>query len=169
MDAIAELMPHAEHRKCTRHLYANFKKKYSGLELQRLFWHAACSTMEQVFDRKMDDMKFHDNEAYEYLLQRNPNSWSKAFFNLDVKCAAFENGLSESYHRAILLQRSKPIITMLEDIRIYIMQRLLAMNKLAVKLEDVITPSIRKRLNFLIDEQRYHFLVRQFYFQLLLH
>nr|GEW44735.1 hypothetical protein [Tanacetum cinerariifolium] len=40
-------------------------------------------------------------------------------------------------------QRSTPIITMLEEIRLYIMQRLFAMNKIAVNLEDNITPSIR--------------------------
>ncbi|GJT46037.1 hypothetical protein Tco_0954752 [Tanacetum coccineum] len=56
--------------------------------------------------------------------------------------------------KAILLQRSKPIITMLEDIRIYIMQRLVAMNKLAVNLEDQITPTVRKRLEYLKREQR---------------
>ncbi|GKC54739.1 hypothetical protein Tco_1077484 [Tanacetum coccineum] len=39
----------------------------------------------------------------------------------------------------------KPIITMLEEIRLYIMQRLVAMNNLAFSLEDTITPSIRKR------------------------
>nr|GEX85659.1 splicing factor [Tanacetum cinerariifolium] len=70
----------------------------------------------------MDDLKYNNIEAYEYLVARNLNSWCRDFFNLNVKCAAFENGISESYHKAMLLQRSKPIITMLEDIRIYIMQ-----------------------------------------------
>ena len=110
--------------------------------------------MEQQFHARMDELKTENNEAYEYLIQRNPNTWCRAFFNLNVKCAAFENGISESYHRAILLQRSKPIITMLEDIRIYIMQRLLAMNKLAVNLEDTITPIVRKKLEYLKSESR---------------
>ncbi|GJT79056.1 hypothetical protein Tco_1045781 [Tanacetum coccineum] len=59
--------------------------------------------------------------------------------------AAFENGISESFNRAILEPRHKPIITMLEEIRLYIMQRLVAMNKIATNLQDTITPSIRKR------------------------
>nr|GEX23002.1 hypothetical protein [Tanacetum cinerariifolium] len=83
----------------------------------------ASSTMEEIFYAKMDDLKYINLEAYEYLVARNLNSWCRDFFNLNVKCAAFENGISESYHTAILLQRSKPIITMLEDIRTYIMQR----------------------------------------------
>nr|GEU32602.1 hypothetical protein CTI12_AA091940 [Tanacetum cinerariifolium] len=63
-------------------------------------------------------MKKHD-----YLIQRYPNSWCKAFFGVDIKCLTFKNGISESHHKAIIVQRSKPIITMLEDIRIYLMQR----------------------------------------------
>lgn len=42
---------------------------------------------------------------------------------------------------------------MLEDIRLYVMQRLVAMNRTARNCEDRITPSIRKRLNKMIDFQ----------------
>ncbi|GJT15982.1 hypothetical protein Tco_0874688 [Tanacetum coccineum] len=102
----------------------------------------------------MDQIKLLDANAYDYLIQRNPNSWSTAFFEMDTRCAAFENGISESFNRAILGPRMKPIITMLEDIRLYIMQRIVAMNKLAFSLEDTITPSIRKRLEILKEKQR---------------
>ncbi|GJV18032.1 hypothetical protein Tco_1363355 [Tanacetum coccineum] len=54
---------------------------------------------------------------------------SRAFFEMDRRCAAFENGISKSFNRAILIPRHKPIITMLEEIRLCIMQRLAAMNK----------------------------------------
>nr|GFA88485.1 hypothetical protein [Tanacetum cinerariifolium] len=32
IDAVNDWLPEAEHRKCTRHIYANFKKKYNGLQ-----------------------------------------------------------------------------------------------------------------------------------------
>ncbi|GKB59463.1 hypothetical protein Tco_0915649, partial [Tanacetum coccineum] len=70
------------------------------------------------------------------------------------RCAAFENEISKSFNRAILEPRYKPIIIMLEEIRLYIMQRLVAMNKIATNLEDTITPSIRKRLELLKEKQR---------------
>lgn len=155
LDAVSDWLPQAEHRKCTRHLYANFKKKFTGVHYQRLFWTAASSTLEQQFEFYMEQIKQIDQNAYDYLIKRNPNSWSRAFFQLDRKCAAFENGISESFNRAIMGPRSKPIITMLEDIRLYIMQRLVAMNKKAFSLEDTITPSIRKTLEMLEDQQRY--------------
>ncbi|GKC95323.1 hypothetical protein Tco_1160765, partial [Tanacetum coccineum] len=154
LDVVGDWLPNAEHRKYTRHVHANFKKKYSGLQLQRLFWGTTSSTVEELFYAKMDDLKYINLKAYKYLVARNPNSWCRAFFILNVKCAAFENGISESYHMAILLERLKLIITMLEDIRIYIMQRLVAMNKFAVNLEDQITPTVRKRLEYLKQEQR---------------
>ncbi|GJZ50769.1 calcium/proton exchanger [Tanacetum coccineum] len=150
LDAVSELLPQAQHRKCTRHIYANFKKKFSGVQFQKLFWYAACSTIEQQFQEHMEQIKLLDPLAYDYLVQRDPNT-------MDRRCAAFENGISESFNRAILSSRSKPIITMLEEIRLYIMQRLFAMNKIAVNLEDNITPSIRKRLEVLKEKQRHWF------------
>ncbi|GJR64923.1 hypothetical protein Tco_0010988 [Tanacetum coccineum] len=73
---------------------------------------------------------------------------------MDRRCAALKNRISESY-KGILGPRHKPIITMLEEIRLCIMQRLVAMNKIAFSLEDRITPSIRKRLELLKEKQRY--------------
>nr|GEY06199.1 hypothetical protein [Tanacetum cinerariifolium] len=100
-------------------------------------------TKKQIQDSKK--IKQLDEGAYDCLIQKNPNSWSRAFFEMDRRCAAFENGISESFNKAILITRHKPIITMLEEIRLYIMQRLVAMNKASFSLEDRITPSIRKR------------------------
>ncbi|GJX45743.1 hypothetical protein Tco_0262419, partial [Tanacetum coccineum] len=94
-----------------------------------------------------------NTEAYDYLIGRDPNSWSRAFFNLTVKCLAFKNRICESYHRAILLQIRKPIITMLEDIRVYLMQRIVAMHNIVVNLEDHITPTVRKKLAYLKRKQ----------------
>ncbi|GJX65680.1 hypothetical protein Tco_0300023 [Tanacetum coccineum] len=81
IEAIKKLLPHAEHRLCTTHIYANFKKKLNGLHYKSLF----CG-------------------AYPPLPSQD--------------CAAFENGISESYHSAIGIARTKPIISMLEEIRV---------------------------------------------------
>nr|GFA65700.1 hypothetical protein CTI12_AA091940 [Tanacetum cinerariifolium] len=86
---------------------------------------------------------FSDEAAHKWLVKRNPDSWSRAFFEMDRDTAAFENGISESFNSMILKARCKPLITMLEDIRIYLMQSVYYMNKQAMMLEDTITPSIR--------------------------
>ncbi|GJR07428.1 calcium/proton exchanger [Tanacetum coccineum] len=56
---------------------------------------------------------------------------------------------------AILVQRTKPIITMLEDIRLYLIQRLVSMNRVARTWEHNITASIKKRLEYLKEQQRH--------------
>ncbi|GKA39087.1 hypothetical protein Tco_0731638 [Tanacetum coccineum] len=45
LQAIADWLPNAEHIQYARHIYANFKKRWSGLHFKRLFWGAAATTM----------------------------------------------------------------------------------------------------------------------------
>ncbi|GJZ40779.1 calcium/proton exchanger [Tanacetum coccineum] len=143
LEGVNELLPNAKHRKCIRHLFANYKKKFSGVQLQCLFWNAASTTVEQLYYSKMEELKIISTEAYQYLCDRNPNSWCRAFFRQESKCLNFENGICESFNRAILVQRTKPIITMLEDIRLYVMQRLVTTNQV-VKKPPVPKPKINR-------------------------
>ncbi|GJS48924.1 hypothetical protein Tco_0599045 [Tanacetum coccineum] len=144
--------------------YVSFKRMYICFKGVKDGWLAGCrkGLIDAVNDWLPEaehiictrHIKLLDVNAYDYLIQRNPNSWLRAFFEMDRRCATFENGIFESFNRAILGPRMKPIITMLEEIRLYIMQRILAMNKLALILEDTIAPSIRKRLEILKEKQR---------------
>nr|GEY10420.1 calcium/proton exchanger [Tanacetum cinerariifolium] len=136
-----------------KRIYICFKGVKDGWLLGCRKGTASC-TLEQQFIQIMDQIKQLDEDAYDYLIKRNPNSWSRAFFEMDRRCATFENGISESFSRAILEPKHKPIITMLEEIRLYIMQRLVTMNKITTNLQDTITPSIRKRLEVLKEKQR---------------
>ncbi|GJZ29628.1 hypothetical protein Tco_0574275, partial [Tanacetum coccineum] len=69
LNVVSDWLPNAEHRKCIKHAFANFKKKFSGVQLARLFWHAASTTLEQRFYSKMEEMKVvSQEEAYEYLI-----------------------------------------------------------------------------------------------------
>ncbi|GKE04779.1 hypothetical protein Tco_1396797, partial [Tanacetum coccineum] len=115
---------------------------------------AAASTIEQDFTRYMEHIRQLDPQAYRYLMEREPERWSKAYFQTGKSCASFENGISESFNAQIIDARGKPIISMLEDIRVYIMQRNWSMSKLAATLNDNITPSIRKHLEELKEKQR---------------
>ncbi|GJY64039.1 hypothetical protein Tco_0465499 [Tanacetum coccineum] len=153
-EAVREWLPLAEHRQCARHIYANLKKSWPGLHFKSLFWGAASATLKHVFDEKMRLLSNLNDHAHKWLVERDPNTWSRAFFQMDRSCGAFENGICESYHAAIINQRGKPIITMLEDIRIYLMQRLVIMSEKARGLTDIITPSVRKQLEKLKEYLR---------------
>lgn len=75
----------------------------------------------------MNSIKKIDPLAYEHLMERDPKSWCRAFFEVDRACDAYENGISESFNSVIDLARKRPLITMLEEIRIYAMERMYKM------------------------------------------
>lgn len=54
---MADQLPHVEHRQCARHIFANFRKKFTGLELKSLLWEAAMSIVEGDFLATMEKIK----------------------------------------------------------------------------------------------------------------
>lgn len=68
-------------------------------------------------------LKDEDVNAHEWLLQKNPTEWSKSHFRTNAKCDMLLNNLCESFNSAILPARDKPIITLLEKIRFWMMCR----------------------------------------------
>ncbi|GJW26445.1 hypothetical protein Tco_0040256 [Tanacetum coccineum] len=77
------------------------------------------------------------NDAHKHLMDRHPESLSKAFFTTDKACDAVENGISECFNALIVDARRKPIINMLEDIRVSLMERMQRMREKHVKWNDV--------------------------------
>ncbi|XP_076918785.1 uncharacterized protein LOC143579330 [Bidens hawaiensis] len=57
IEAVKDVFPCAEHRQCTRHIYANFIKKFRGLQSKNLFWAVAKSTSKQWFEMHMEELK----------------------------------------------------------------------------------------------------------------
>ncbi|GJS05332.1 hypothetical protein Tco_0321840 [Tanacetum coccineum] len=102
IEVVVSWFPNAEHRQCTRHIYANFKRKLSGLQYKRLFWIAVATSVEQVFMQKIKEIKLLDVAAFNLLVERNPNSWSRTYFEMDRCTTAFENGILESFNSRIL-------------------------------------------------------------------
>lgn len=155
IEAVKERAPGCEHRQCARHIYANFKKKYTGVEYRKLFWSAAKSTTLQRFESIMKEVKLMDIKAYDYLMEKEPKTWCRAYFKEDRACDAIENGISEAFNATIVDARKKPIITMLEEIRVYVMNRMFSQKKKGQKWELEICPSIRRKIEQLKKSQRY--------------
>ncbi|XP_022632844.1 uncharacterized protein LOC106752445 [Vigna radiata var. radiata] len=119
-ETMAELLPGAEQRFCMRHLYANFRKKFRGQTLKNLMWKATTSYYPEAWEREMLKMKDVNVEAYKHLITLPPS--------------------------VIVDARGKPIITMLEEIRVYIMKKW-ATNKIKMANMDFqICTKIKKRL-----------------------
>ncbi|CAI9264533.1 unnamed protein product [Lactuca saligna] len=75
----------------------------------------------------MNSIRKIDHLAFEHLMEREPKSWCMAFFEVDRACVTYENSISESFNSVIDLAKKRPLLTMLEDIRIYAMERMYKM------------------------------------------
>ncbi|XP_047175589.1 uncharacterized protein LOC124843013 [Vigna umbellata] len=121
LPAIQDLLPRVEQRFCVRHLYSNFKKKYPGKDLKCLMWRAATATYPQLWEAEMRKIKEINVELY-LLTFKSPGFWSRSRFTPTSQFDTLVN-MCEGFNSVLVRSRSKPIITMLEDIRVYIMKR----------------------------------------------
>ncbi|XP_010548876.1 PREDICTED: uncharacterized protein LOC104820207 [Tarenaya hassleriana] len=124
MNAIENELPLVEHRMCARHVYANWKKVFKGLDLKLLFWKVATSFHSVEYATAMDELKDKDPMAHEALVRQRPEQWARSFFKEGSQCGDVHNNLSESFNRTIKAARLRPVIDMLEDIRRQTMQRI---------------------------------------------
>ncbi|XP_058726822.1 uncharacterized protein LOC131598214 [Vicia villosa] len=142
-----------EHRFCVRHLYANFKKKFGGGTLFRdLMLAAAKATYVEAHQQFMLNIKEDSNDAFEWLEAIPKAKWCKHAFPLYSKCDVLMNNLSESFNATILLQRDKPIITMFEWIRSYLMGRFATLREKVVGYKGRIMSKPLRRLDREIEE-----------------
>ena len=118
------LFPTAEHRFCVKHIYNNFKLNFKGLELKAALWRCATATTVREFEKRMQDMKELDKEAWEYLADIQPTQWTKSHFTPRAISDCYVNNLSESFNFIILETRDKLIIAVLEWIRVRLMTRM---------------------------------------------
>ncbi|KAL4574138.1 hypothetical protein LXL04_020963 [Taraxacum kok-saghyz] len=86
--AVSEQLPYLEHKQCVRYIYANFRNKFTGLELKNLFWDAAKSTMEGDFIATMEKIRIITKAGYHHLMGRKPQSWWRANFSSGYACDA---------------------------------------------------------------------------------
>ncbi|XP_062103599.1 uncharacterized protein LOC133814685 [Humulus lupulus] len=122
-NAVGAIFSGCEVRYCVRHLHANFKKEYPGLLLKQLLWVVANTTTQAEFARAMQEVKDVSDGAYNWLAGKNPTEWSKSHILEYPKCDILVNNLCGSFNAAILDARDKPIITLLEKIRFWLMSR----------------------------------------------
>ncbi|CAI9264962.1 unnamed protein product [Lactuca saligna] len=143
LEAVKERVRAADHRQCARHIRANFIKRFKGQLFRNLFWYAAAATTPAKFEQHMNEIKKLEPLAYHHLMERDLKTWSKAFFQTDRACDAYENGKSESFNSVIEVAMKRPLITMLEEIRIYVMERLYRQKIKGESWDLTICPTIR--------------------------
>lgn len=113
---------------------------------------AAKATYVEAWEEKMQHIKEVSEGAYEWLMNVPKKGWCKHAFSFHTKCDVLMNNLSESFNATILLQRDKPLITMFEWIRTYLMSRFANLKEKSEKYQGTIMPKPRKRLDWEIEK-----------------
>ena len=150
-----DILPNVEHRHCVRHLHNNFKKRHPGETIKDMFWGCARATYVNRFKAEMETLKQYDESAHKWLMDNtSPRHWSRSHFRTTVKCDILLNNLCESFNSVILDAREKPILGMLENIRICLMERLRTKREWMRKMNEEICPKILKKLEKAKDDAK---------------
>ncbi|XP_056684368.1 uncharacterized protein [Spinacia oleracea] len=147
LKVVSDIWPRADTRVCARHVYCNFRQVYGGgLLYRRGFWKIAKSTTENDYKTNMQLFSSISEIAAEDLKKRNYKKWVRAYFTPQSQCDSIDNNMNEVFNAYILSSRHKPIITMLEDIKEGLMERLHKKRDFIAKKEILICPRIQQRL-----------------------
>ncbi|XP_015949819.1 uncharacterized protein LOC107474693 [Arachis duranensis] len=141
--AIQDVFPNVHHKFCVWHLWRNFNKQWKDNQLRGLLWECARSTTQEGFVEGMKKLEKLNKDAWTYLCKWPKNSWSRAFFSIAPKMDNICNNACEVFNSRIKDPRAKPIITLLEEVRMYIM-RSIARNKVKLRNNDGILPPIQR-------------------------
>ncbi|GKB36113.1 hypothetical protein Tco_0881055, partial [Tanacetum coccineum] len=76
-------------------------------------------------------------------------------FKLDKGYEAIENGFSECFNSVLVSVRSKPLLTMLEAIRVIVLETMNTMRKISATYTDDICPSILMRIDLMKNHTRF--------------
>ncbi|KAK4390501.1 hypothetical protein Sango_2113400 [Sesamum angolense] len=154
LPAFENIFPGADNRFCVRHLHGNMKTAgWKGLAYKRALWAAARATTVHEFDKCITEIGEMNVKCKEWLIEKPAAQWSRSHFNPWPKYDILLNNLCESFNSSILDAREKPILTMLEWIREYLMTKLQQNRDRATKKWDGkrICPKIKKLLDKNMD------------------
>ncbi|KAL0361903.1 UNVERIFIED_CONTAM: hypothetical protein Sradi_3874800 [Sesamum radiatum] len=82
------------------------------------------ATTVQKWEWRMQEMAVLSQQAYDLFSDKPPIQWSKAYFNTFAKCDMMFNNICEAFNYCILDARERPVLTMLEWIREFLVTRL---------------------------------------------
>ncbi|XP_021749127.1 uncharacterized protein LOC110714883 [Chenopodium quinoa] len=148
--------PKVPRRYCARHLCKNFKKDYPGLLMHKLFWTVTNAYSEYTFRKALIQLQKHAGlGAVKWFQEVGPlDRWTRWKFDPSLKSDENTNNFVESFNSTIGVDRTYPILTLLEGVRRIAMVKHATRQQLADQWEDGICPSIRQRLRVLTKDSR---------------
>ncbi|KAL0345875.1 UNVERIFIED_CONTAM: hypothetical protein Sradi_4418800 [Sesamum radiatum] len=144
-------------------MYNNFKAKFNGQELKKLFWKAASTYNVKQHLRVMKEIERVSPKvgsvqtAFEWLSEVSVHHWARCFFPGRTKCDTLVNNMSESFNSYTHEAREQPIIDMFETIRRKCMTRIQIKKAGMEKYDKDVCPNICKKIESQIQESKYWF------------
>ncbi|KAK8677587.1 hypothetical protein V6N13_143116 [Hibiscus sabdariffa] len=110
------------------------------------------STYIEEFDDNLQKLEKLGPTSTEDLLQNPVQHWAKAYFSATSTCDVVDNNMAEAFNAWILDVRCKPIISLLEDIRVMVMSRLHVKRTWASKWRTNISPKALEKLEHNMEQ-----------------
>lgn len=95
--------------------------EYKGLALKQQLKFITRTTTVPCFNEEMNKMLNMSGAIHNWLAEKYPRNRSMTHFKTFSKCDILMNNLCEAFNISILNAGDKPILAMLERIRLYIM------------------------------------------------
>lgn len=134
------------------------KKAYPGDAIKNMVWKCAKSSYMNQWEAEMEALKTFDEGAHKWLRENtSAKHWSRAYFRENIKCDMLLNNHSESFNRQILSARTKPILGMLEKIKVYLMLRLQSRRSSIDRHQGSICPRIMRIVEKLKEQSAFCF------------
>ncbi|XP_037476033.1 uncharacterized protein LOC119353513 [Triticum dicoccoides] len=149
--AVNELVPHAEHRMCARHIYANWRKEHRDKVFQKMFWACAKSSDRSQFNYNRAKLAQNTVQGARDMMKTAPEHWCRAYFRIGSFCDSVENNMCESFNNAIMRSRFYPVVTAMEIIRKKVTVRIQQNRAKSQKWHGTICPNIFKKLKVNIE------------------
>lgn len=155
MSGVATVLPMAEHRHCARHIFAHWHKHFKGDEMKLQFWKIAKAYNMTDYNAALEELTNINAAAATSFTSYNPKCFCRAFMKTSIKSDAITNNMAETFNGYIINARTKHLIYMEEDIRVALMQRLVAKRKDMEKHTSLLCPRIQSMLEKEKDKAAY--------------
>ncbi|CAN1130544.1 hypothetical protein LINPERHAP2_LOCUS5884 [Linum perenne] len=152
VDSLWSVLPFAEHRKCARHVSANWKIKHKSIAARTTFWKAVYASNLHEYHIHLQELlsleqSGVDPDCHIDFLRADPTAFCRAYVSRLPKVDSIESNICETFNGCIVRWRGLRIINMLEGIRGYIMQRILdKVHMFDKNKEDLLCPRIKAKI-----------------------
>ncbi|XP_043714546.1 uncharacterized protein LOC122662909 [Telopea speciosissima] len=140
-----DYVPHStfmpDKQKVTKCIFLNL------CNIEIYLWVAAKAYTLADLQKAMVEMKDISVDAHDWLMKNPPSRWSRHAFDQGAKIDHVTNNMTESFNQWIAPYRDKPIVNLIDQLKVQLMTRFQKRYASACTFKGTITPAVRKRLD----------------------